>query len=85
MGAIFTFIWSAIQIIIISILSIFYFPLNTAFLWFQKHYRKWQVVDKTSFYIATPLYYLLFLVTAILSVPLESLGEGFHPPLGGFR
>ncbi len=79
------FIITAIKIIIISILSIFYWPLNMAFLWLQKHYRKWQVEDRTSFYIATPLYYLLFFITSVLSVPLEMMGEAFHPPLNGFR
>ena len=78
-------ILSGIKIIIIAILAVFYWPLNTFFLWFQKHYRKWQVEDRTSFYIATPLYYLLFILTALLSVPLEAMGEAFHPPLAGFR
>jgi drug/metabolite transporter (DMT)-like permease len=85
MGTIIKFIWNAIQIVIISILSIFYYPLNTAFMALQKHYRIWQKEDRTSFYIATPLYYLLFIVTALLSFPLEHLGEGFHPSLPGFR
>ncbi len=79
------FILTAIKILIISLLSVFYFPLNTAFLYLQKHYRQWQVSDRTSYYIATPLYFLLFLITTILSFPLENMGEAFHPPLGGFR
>lgn len=76
---------TAIKIIIISILSIFYYPLNTAFLYFQKHYRIWKVQDRTSYLLAMPLYYFLFVVTAILSWPLEFLGEGIHPGLPGFR
>lgn len=79
------FIITCIKLIIISILALFYYPLNTAFLYMQKHYREWQKEDKVSFIIATPLYYLLFLVTSILSFPLEIMGEAFHPPLGGFR
>lgn len=74
-----------IKLIIISILSLFYYPLNTAFLFMQEHYRKWQVEDRVSFIIATPLYYLLFLLTSLLSVPLETMGEAAHPSLGGFR
>lgn len=76
---------TAIKILIIAILSVFYYPLNTAFLYLQKHYRIWQVEDRVSFIIATPLYFLLFLVTSILSFPLENMGEAFHPPLGGFK
>ena len=79
------FILSAIKIVIISILSLFYYPLNTAFLYLQKHYREWQVHDRTSYFIATPLYFLLFLVTSILSYPLETMGDAYHPPIGGFR
>ena len=85
LGTILNFILTAIKLVIISILTLFYYPLNIAFLTLQKHYRKWQVTDPTSYYISTPLYWLLFLLTAILSVPLEMLGEAFHPPLGGFR
>ena len=76
---------TAIKILIISILSVFYYPLNIAFMALQKHYRKWKVEDRTSYYIATPLYYLLYLVTVILSAPLETMGEAFHPPLDRFR
>ena len=79
------FLINAIKILIISILSIFYFPLNTAFLYLQDPYRDWQVNDRVSFFLATPLYFLLFLVTSILSIPLERMGEAYHPPLGGFR
>ncbi len=79
------FILNAIKIIIIAILAIFYYPLNTAFLFLQKHYRLWKKEDKISYILAMPLYYLLFVITAILSFPLETLGEGFHPPLGGFK
>lgn len=85
MAGILNFIATVIKVVIISVLTIFYFPLNTAFLWLQKHYFSWKKTDRVSFYIATPLYYLLFLITFILSVPLETLGEAFHPPLPGFR
>lgn len=75
----------AIKIVIISILSIFYYPLNTLFVWFQGIYRGWKRNDQVSFYIATPLYYLLFMITAGLSIPFEKLGEGMHPPLDKFK
>lgn len=78
-------IFTAIKIIIISILSVFYYPLNTSFLFLQKHYRAWKTDDRISYIIATPLYYFLFIVTAILSLPLEIMGDAFHPSLGGFR
>jgi len=76
---------TAIRVVIVAILSLFYYPLNTAFLFFQKHYRTWWPDDKISFIIATPLYYFLFIVTVIVSFPLELLGDKMHPPLGGFR
>lgn len=79
------FILQLIKIVIISILSIFYYPLNTVFLYLQKHYRTWRKDDTVSFIIATPLYYMLFVVTAILSFPLEMMGEAFHPGLPGFK
>jgi hypothetical protein len=79
------FIITSIKLIIISILAVFYYPLNTAFLYFQKHYRAWEKEDRVSFILATPLYYLLFLVTSVLGLPLEMMGEAFHPGLGGFR
>jgi hypothetical protein len=79
------FIVGIIKLLIIAVLSMFYWPLNTAFLYMQKHYRIWQVEDRVSFYIATPLYYILFIVTSILSVPLENMGEAAHPGLDGFQ
>lgn len=85
MATLFNFIITVIKIVIISVLTIFYYPLNMAFLWLQSHYFKWKTTDRISFYIATPLYYLLFLITFILSVPIETMGEAFHPPLPGFR
>ncbi len=75
----------ALKFIIVAVLSVFYWPLNTVFLFFQKHYRRWKEEDKISFYLATPLYYLTFLIVAIFSIPLEILGADLHPPLGGFR
>ena len=76
---------TGIKIAIISLLSIFYWPLNTFYLWLQDHYFKWRKEDRISYYVATPLYYLLFLLTAIISIPLESMGEAMHPPLKGFQ
>jgi len=73
------------KIALLGILALFYWPLNMFYLWFQKHYRKWQVEDRISFYAATPLYYLLFLIVVIVSVPMEKIGEGMHPPLPKFR
>jgi len=78
-------ILQGIKIIIISILSIFYWPLNTFFLFVQKHYSILQREDRVSFYIATPLYYILFVITAVLGWPLEAMGEAFNPLPGGFR
>lgn len=75
----------AIKFLIIALLSVLYWPLNTAFLYLQKNYRRWQKDDMVSFIIATPLYYLFFVVVAILSIPLEVMGDKMHPPIGGFR
>jgi hypothetical protein len=76
---------TAIKIVFISIISIFYYPVNTFFRFFQAHYRSWRREDKISFIIATPLYYLLFLVSAILSIPFENTAMGMHPPLEKFK
>ena len=81
----FSFIATCIRLLLMSILSLFYYPVNLAFITLQKYYREWQVHDRVSFYIATPLYFALFAVTALLSFPLESMAGDFHPPLDGFR
>lgn len=75
----------AIKFVIMALLSFIYWPINTFFLWVQGHYRKWQKEDMVSFIVATPLYYLLFIIVFILSMPLEVLGEGMHPSIGRFR
>ncbi len=75
----------AIKFIIVSLLSIVYWPLNAAFLWLQKHYRSWYKTDIISFIIATPIYYLFFIIVFILSVPLEMFGDQMHPPDMRFR
>ena len=74
-----------IKIILIAALCVFYYPLNTIFLLLQKHYRAWWKDDKISYVLATPLYYLLFLIVSIISVPLETLGEKIHPGLKFFE
>ena len=79
------FIWTCIRLVIIGIFALVYYPINMFFLWLQGHYRGWQKTDRVSFWIATPLYYLLFIVTAILSIPIEKLGDDAHPNLPGFR
>jgi hypothetical protein len=68
-----------------SILVIFYYPLNTLFLYMQEHYRAWWKDDKVSYILATPLYYLLFLVVSLISFPLEFLGDRAHPGLYRFE
>lgn len=74
-----------IKVIIISILCVFYYPLNTVFLFLQEHYRSWWKDDKLSYILATPLYYLLFLIVSLLSFPLELMGDRIHPGIPGFR
>ena len=78
-------IWNAIRFIIISLLSIVYWPINILFLMLKKHYFIWKKDDRISYYLATPLYWICFLITACLSAPLEILGESAHPPLDGFK
>jgi len=79
------FIINVLKFIIICVLAIFYWPLNTFFLWFQGFYFDWKKTDRVSFWIATPLYYLLFLITALLSFPLEVMGMNQRPSLPGFK
>ncbi len=74
-----------IKFIFVALLSVLYWPLNTLFLYMKKHYLKWEKEDRISFIIATPLYYFLFLIVVILSYPLETIGQGLHPPLSGFK
>ncbi len=76
---------TGIKIAIMSILAIFYWPVNTFYLWLRKHYLDWEKTDRVSFYLATPLYYLMFFIVMIISQPLEAMGEAYHPPLKGFK
>ncbi len=76
---------TAIKIVLISILAIFYYPVIKFFVWFQKYYRIWKREDPVSYAIATPLYWLAFLVTTIIAIPFENLAGGMHPPLDKFR
>ncbi len=78
-------ILTGIKIAIMSILAIFYWPLNTLFQWLRTHYFAWEKEDRISFIIATPLYYLLFFLVMIISEPLEAMGTAFHPPLKNFK
>ena len=74
-----------LRFIIISLLSAIYWPTNMLFLLLKKNYYKWKKEDRIAFYIATPLYYFFFIVAAIISIPMETLGDQAHPPLDGFR
>lgn len=76
---------TAIKIVIVSILSLFYYPINKLFVYFQKHYRAWKKDDMVSYIIATPLYYLMFIVASLISIPLETIASGMHPPLDKFK
>ena len=38
-----------------------------------------------SYIIATPIYWFCFIVVIIISIPVEIMGEGLHPPLDRFR
>ena len=74
-----------LKFILVSVLSVLYWPLNTLFTYMKKHYLKWEKEDKISFIIATPIYYFMFIIVLILSFTLEKVGEGLHPPLSGFK
>ena len=78
-------IWTVIRFILISILSIFYWPLNVLFTLLKKHYFIWKKEDKLSFYLATPFYYLLLIITATISTIFGNLAEAAHPGLDGFK
>jgi hypothetical protein len=51
----------------------------------KDRYLAWKEEDRISFIIATPLYYFLFIIVAIVSYPLEILGDGLKPQIGTFR
>jgi hypothetical protein len=74
-----------IKFLIVAILSVFYWPFNVMFMYLKKHYFQWKETDMISYVIATPIYWFCFLIVFIISVPLEILGEGLHPPLDSFR
>ena len=75
----------AIKFIIVSILGILYWPFNTLFMYLKKHYFQWRETDMISYIIATPIYWFCFIVVIIISIPVEIMGEGLHPPLDRFR
>ena len=74
-----------LKFILVIPLALVYWPINMIFLAIKKHYFKWKKEDRISYIIATPLYYLSFMLVSILSVPLEIMGEGLHPPLDSFK
>jgi hypothetical protein len=75
----------AIRFVLISLFMVLYWPVNMLFLLMKKSYFKWKQEDRVSYIIATPLYYFFFVVAALLSLPLEIMGDKAHPPLDGFR
>ena len=78
-------LWKIIRFVIISLLMVLYWPMNMLFVLLKKHYFIWKKEDKISFWLATPIYWLMFLLTAIIAAPMEALADAAHPPLDGFR
>ena len=74
-----------IKFIIVSLLAVLYWPFNMLFMYLKKHYWNWRETDIISFIIATPIYWFCFLIVLIISIPLEIMGEGLHPPIMTFR
>ncbi len=74
-----------LKFLLVAALSILYWPFNTIFVFLKKHYLKWQKEDMVSFIIATPLYWLFYIIVLAISAPLEALGEGLHPQLDSFK
>ncbi len=75
----------AIKFIIVALLAVVYWPINMIFVYIRDHYLKWQKTDKISFILATPLYWLFYILVVLISAPLEKMGDGLHPQLGKFR
>ncbi len=74
-----------IKFLIVCILGVLYWPMNYLLGKIKKPYLRWEKEDKLSFILATPLYYLFFIIVVILSVPLEMLGEEMAPTLSTFK
>jgi hypothetical protein len=79
------YIIKGIKFILVSVLAVLYWPLNFLFMKVKDRYLAWKEEDRISFIIATPLYYFLFIIVAIVSYPLEILGDGLKPQIGTFR
>ena len=75
----------AIKFIIVALLAVVYWPINAIFMYIRDHYLRWQKTDKISFILATPLYWLFYVLVVIISAPLEAMGTALHPALDKFR
>lgn len=79
------YIIKGIRFILVSVLAVLYWPLNFLFIKVKDRYLAWKEEDRISFIIATPLYYFLFIIVALVSYPLEMLGAKFMPSIETFQ
>ena len=79
------YIIKGIQFILVSVLAVLYWPINFLFIRIKDKYLAWKEEDRISFIIATPLYYFFFILVAIISFPLETLGGKLNPSINTFQ
>ena len=79
------YVIKAIKFILVSVLAVLYWPINFIFLRVKAKYLDWKDTDRISFYIATPLYYLFYILVLLISRPLELLGDEFGPQIKTFQ
>ncbi len=74
-----------IKFLLVAVLAVLYWPFNMLFMKTKEKYLDWKETDRISFIIATPLYYFLFIIVALISYPLETLGMKLKPQIGTFQ
>lgn len=75
-----------LKFLLVSILAIVLWPIQTFFVWYQGKHQKWQKEDKISYYLSIPFYWIIFSIFMLLTLPLNMIGEELAPPqVKGFK
>lgn len=67
-----------IRILLTVAFGIIYLPVNNLYIIVQTWYLKIKKEDEITYYLFTPIYWVLFVVTIILSIPYQMVAKDLH-------
>ena len=67
-----------IRILLTVVLGVIYIPLNTLNSSVKKWYFRVKKEDEVVYYLFTPIYWILVIVTTIISIPYEAIATDLH-------